>query len=301
MIKRLLVLIPITFIVAALAGLGFYAASTKSAANALLAAPTVPVQANAQADTQPTKSATPAVSRTVTLTRTPTPLASLTPSQTLLPPPTFEPPTLTPLPSALPTATATFTPIGLGSIPGLIGAETYTPVGTPGCVIRKAWKATYTVQFNEALITIAKKFNVTVAEMAQANCLADPNKIYLNQVLHVPGELPPTPPYTCFPVQVLTPINNTYNIPGSGLMEFHWYGPRTPRNLVRIFAPDGTKTEYVVELRQDYQIDLSTLPQAGMYQWWVYPLDASFVQTCPEGGPWNFTKAAKPPATRVGP
>ncbi len=80
-------------------------------------------------------------------------------------------------------------------------------------------------------------------------------------------------------------------------MEFHWYGPRTPRSLIRVFAPDGTKTEYVIDLRQDELIDLTTLPQSGTFSWYVYPLDQNFLQDCPEGGPWTFTKAPKPTAT----
>lgn len=241
-----------------------------------------------------TFTASPAISRTPTLTLTPSPLASFTPSKTLLPPPTFEPPTNTPLPSAIPTATITFTPIGLAQVPGLVGAETNTPISTPGCIVRKDWKLTYTVQFNDALINIAKLYNISTTQLMQGNCLSDANKIYKGQILHAPGAAQPTSSVQCFPIQVLTPINNTVTLAGSGQLTFHWYGPRVPRDLIRVFAPDGTKTEYMVELRQDYSIDLSTLPKAGLYQWYVYPLDNNFVQNCPEGGPWNFTKAPAP-------
>ncbi len=227
-----------------------------------------------------------------------TSLATLTPSRTLLPPPTFEPPTTTPPPSPLPTATGTFTPFALGALPGLISGESPTPLGTPGCTVRKDWKLTYEVKANDALITIANLYNTNPDELVKGNCLSDKNKIYVGQVLHVPGKVAPTvPPFQCIPIQNLTPVNGTLAIAGTGQMVFHWYGPRTPRNLIRVFAPDGTKIEYVVELRQDYTIDLFTIKQAGTYTWYVYPLDANFVQPCPEGGPWTFTKAPAPTST----
>ena len=54
----------------------------------------------------------------------------------------------------------------------------------------------------------------------------------------------------------------------------------------------------VIELRQNDAINLPVnLPAAGTYTWYVYPLDSNFVQDCPEGGPWTFTKALSPTVT----
>ena len=54
----------------------------------------------------------------------------------------------------------------------------------------------------------------------------------------------------------------------------------------------------MVELRQNEAIDLyEHLHPAGTYTWYLYPLDANFVQVCPEGGPWTFTKSDSPTAT----
>lgn len=250
--------------------------------------------------TRTTQTAAPAASSasSATLRATPTALVTLTPSRTLLPPPTFEPPTNTPPPSPLPTASPTFTPFALATVPGLIGGESPTPIGTSACVPRKDWKLTYEVKANDALINIANLYGTTPDEIVKANCLSDKNKIYVGEVLKVPGTAQPNlPAYQCIPIQNLTPFNGTLAVPGSGQLVFHWYGPRVPRNLIRVFAPDGTKIEYVVELRQDYTIDLMTIKASGTYTWWVYPLDANFVQTCPEGGPWTFTKAQAPTAT----
>ena len=54
----------------------------------------------------------------------------------------------------------------------------------------------------------------------------------------------------------------------------------------------------MIELRQNETIDLSDIPDAGTYTWYIYPLDANFVQiACHEGGPWTFTKAQMPTPT----
>ena len=54
----------------------------------------------------------------------------------------------------------------------------------------------------------------------------------------------------------------------------------------------------MIELRQNETIDLSNIPDAGTYTWYVYPLDQNFLQiACHEGGPWTFTKAQMPTPT----
>jgi LysM repeat protein len=227
-----------------------------------------------------------------------TPLPSLTPSRTLLPPPTFEPPTLTPIPSATPTTTPTESIELSVSIPGLHGLETPTPEGTPGCEPRKDWKLTYTVQPNDAVARIAERYGTYVSTLAEANCLADPNVISIGQVLRVPGDAPPPEQtYDCS-WTLLIPQDGTMAIPGSGTLTFNWRGPRAARNLIRVYKPNGSTFEVVVELRQNETIDLSEIPDAGTYSWYVYPLDGNFVQIgCHEGGPWTFTKAQMPTPT----
>lgn len=228
-----------------------------------------------------------------------TPLPSLTPSRTLKPPPTFEPPTQTPIPSRTPSVTPTSLLDLDVSIPGLHGAETPTPSTTPGCKKRDDWKLRYTVQPNDALARIAGHFQTNVAALVAANCLTDANLIRVGQELRVPGDsLPVQPAVECVPFELLTPMNGTLAVEGDGAITFNWRGPRAPRNLIRIHRPDGSLFEDVVELRQNESIDLyENLHAAGTYTWYVYPLDANFVQVCPEGGPWTFAKAESATAT----
>lgn len=228
-----------------------------------------------------------------------TPLATLTPSRTLRPPPTFEPATLTPAPSLTPSITATATIEINVTIPGLRGAESPTPSSTAGCMPRKEWKLTYTVQRDDALVRIAALYDTSVEELMKANCLKDKNVLIIGQVLKVPGTVQPTTPeVACIPFELMTPMHQTLAIPGDGSLTFNWRGPRAPRNLIRIWRPDGSKFEDVLELRQNDTVNLPVnLPAAGTYTWYVYPLDHNFVQVCPEGGPWTFTKAQSPTLT----
>jgi LysM repeat protein len=255
-----------------------------------------------QASLPPAQPADAAETLTPTATETIppyTPLPSLTPSRTLKPPPTFEPPTATVLPSATPTATPT-QPIDLSiSIPGLRGAETPTPSTTPGCKPRDDWKLRYEVQANDALEKIASRYNTSINELVQANCLTDPNVIVIGQQLRVPGDAQPSQPrYECLAWEILTPMDGTQAIQGAGELTINWRGPRTPYNLIRIVKPDNSIFEVVVELRQNEQIDLADLPLGGWHTIYIYPLDENFVQiACLEGGPWRFLKNAKPTDT----
>jgi LysM repeat protein len=247
-----------------------------------------------------------AVALVSTFTQTPsetippyTSLPTLTSSSTLRPPPTLEAPTNTLAPSLTPSATVTATIDLSVSIPGLYGAETATPVSTAGCTPRKDWKLTYTIQRDDALIRIADLYKTTVDDLVEGNCLKDKNVIVIGQVLKVPGKVQPTQPaVVCQAFEVLTPQNGTLAVEGDGSLTFTWRGPRAPRNLIRIFRPDGSKYEVVIELRQNEQVSLPNyLAPAGTYTWYVYPLDSNFVQACPEGGPWTFTKSLSPTLT----
>jgi len=60
------------------------------------------------------------------------------------------------------------------------------------CAPRTDWQ-TYTVARNDNLTAIAQRFNTTVAELTQANCLANPNRLTRGQILYVPPQLTPTP------------------------------------------------------------------------------------------------------------
>jgi LysM repeat protein len=227
-----------------------------------------------------------------------TPQPSQTP--TLLPPPTFEPPTATPTPSLVPSQTPTPTTDISVSIPGLKGAESPTPTTTPGCEPREDWTLTYTVQFDDALSAIADKYGVWVDELAEGNCITDKNLIVVGQVLRVPGESQPyEPAVECVPWEVMTPFDGSVTVPADGMITFNWRGPLAPKNLIRIYLPDGSVYEKLIELRQNETIDLNEhLSLEGTYTWYVFPLGEDFIQIdCLEGGPWTFYKPQSATAT----
>jgi LysM repeat protein len=227
-------------------------------------------------------------------------LLTLTPSRTLRPPPTLEPPTPTVPASLTPSTTPTPTTDIRVSIPGLRGAETATPSSTAGCTPRKEWKLEYEVKRDDALARIADTYNTTVDDLVEGNCLTDRNLIVIGQRLKVPGKAHPAQPeFACEPFEAITPRDGTLDIPGGGSISFVWRGPRVPYNLIRILDSNNNKVhEVVVELRQNESINIGeAVPNSGTYTWYIYPLNGSFVQACPEGGPYRFYKDQAPTAT----
>jgi LysM repeat protein len=230
------------------------------------------------------------------------PLPTLTPSKTLKPPPTFEPPTKTPQPALSVTSTEPPT-LNLDSvdIPDLQGLETPTPTSTPGCKPREDWKLVYKVQPNDAMEKIAKAYGITTWELAEGNCIEDPNILRVDQEILVPGEAhPATPQYVCTEYEVLTPMNGAYAVDRSNQITFNWRGPDSDRYLIRVWMPDGTVWEYVVDRTQNATLDLhSNFPQQGIYKWRVYPLGLDFLQIpCPESPEWWFSKAEVSESTK---
>src|SRR5690606_18881839 len=178
-------------------------------------------EVEAEVTDEPTDAATP----TETIPPS-TPLPTLTPSRTLLPPPTFEPPTVTPLPSATPSPTLSPTFDTSISIPGLRGAETPTPSSTPGCEPREDWQLTYTVREGDSIARIAEQYGTYIRDLAAGNCLSAPDFITVGQVLRVHGEAHPVvPAVECVGYELITPLNGTMAVPGSGQLTFNWRGP----------------------------------------------------------------------------
>jgi LysM repeat protein len=251
---------------------------------------------NIQAQQQATATSSPTPTETFPPS---TPLATPTRSNTLRPPPTFEPPTATPQPSNTPTATATFNLNIVPSIEGIRGLETPTPTTTPGCEPREDWGLRYTIQANDALARIADVYNISVEELAEGNCISDPNVIRAGQELHVPGDAHPSNLDCSY--EVMTPIDYAYDIDPDGQLTFNWRGPRADRWLIRVYRPNGQVWERTIDRRQNETINVRTeLPEAGTYVWYVIPLNMNFQQiACPSGGPWTFTKGAASPTSTV--
>lgn len=97
------------------------------------------------------------------------------------------------------------------------------PVSTaqpPACVPRADWQTTYSVQPRDTLFSIAQRYNLSLAELQSANCIADPNVISVGQVLRVPFVIQatrPTPTPTTSPTPTqgrsIPPTNTETLIP----------------------------------------------------------------------------------------
>ena len=131
-------------------------------------------------------------------------------------------------PTLVPIATQTPTPF-TATPPVLVVTATPLPTGTPaptdipvtiiGCTPNTAWP-TYEVQAGDTLGNIADLTSTTADVLAQANCLPNPELIFVGQELHVPFTPPTvTPPPTSTP----PPQDNILPIFTTDLtVERHW-------------------------------------------------------------------------------
>lgn len=81
------------------------------------------------------------------------------------------------------------------------------PTSVLPCTPRADWTATYIIQRGDTLFSVAQRFNLTLAQLQQANCISDPNRLQVGQTLRVPFQLPTSVPATTAPVGTATPTN----------------------------------------------------------------------------------------------
>lgn len=92
---------------------------------------------------------------------------------------------------------------------GTVPPTQIPPTGVPPTAAPPAQSSTYTVQPGDTLARIAARFNTTVAAIAQANGITNPNLIYVGQRLTIPGagQVPqPQPTQPGQPVPTLPPV-----------------------------------------------------------------------------------------------
>jgi hypothetical protein len=180
--------------------------------------------ASATKTNTPTTLPTKTVTRTATAIETRTNTATLKPTNTATIKPTVTPtitntatPTITPTilpsatftPSKAPTQKLSSTAANTATTPQTITAaatnttppikterptETATAAIIPTlCVPRAGWTP-YIVRPGDTLFSLSRLARITLGEMQQANCISDPNAIYVGQVIVVPpGSAPSTP------------------------------------------------------------------------------------------------------------
>jgi hypothetical protein len=83
--------------------------------------------------------------------------------------------------SISPTLFASITPLGGGG-----GSNpTPPPVGGTPCAVPGTW-VQYTLQNGDSLGDLAQETGVTVQDIVNANCLSDPDTVYVGQVIYLP-------------------------------------------------------------------------------------------------------------------
>ena len=83
-----------------------------------------------------------------------------------------------------PTLTPSITPFG--------GERTSTPSAS-GCPIPAEWIA-YTIQPGDTMFALSRRFSVNVDELAEANCIDDPDNITAGQIVYAPPGSDVSPP-----------------------------------------------------------------------------------------------------------
>ena len=102
---------------------------------------------------------------------------------TVPPTPTARPAqaTVPPANGAAPTLFASITPLpGLG---GGGGVATQAPAGT--CPVPAGW-VQYTVEGGDSIGALAEATGVTIQDIVNGNCLADPDTLFSGQVIYLP-------------------------------------------------------------------------------------------------------------------
>ncbi len=88
--------------------------------------------------------------------------------------------------------------------------------GVTFCNPRLDWTITYTVQSGDTLSRLAQRTSTTVAALANGNCIADPNRLEVGQVLRVPRVPSSTPVPPAVPFVVINAGSNQVTLDNAG-------------------------------------------------------------------------------------
>ncbi len=99
------------------------------------------------------------------------------------------------------------------------------------CTPSYNWGYTYWVQWGDTLNNIAWRSGTTWQALAQANCIPDPNRIYVGQVLYVPQPVAPLYSYPHYPYPHYPPP---------------YYPPGYPTPTPAVIAPTAAPSPVVV-------------------------------------------------------
>jgi LysM repeat protein len=129
-----------------------------------------------------------------------------------------------------------------GSSAGGNSRPTETDPTPPDCQVNTEWTAVYTVVSGDRLSLIADRYQLTTAQLATANCIDNPDRIRVGQVLIVPDGVvtPPAPspiPLNTPDADGFTTYRNTDY--GFSLRYPPGWNRLEPGSYVNLVSPDG--------------------------------------------------------------
>jgi LysM repeat protein len=130
---------------------------------------------------------------------------------------------------------------------------------TEACVLNTEWQARYTIVSGDRVSVIAERYNLTTTQLAAANCLTNPDRISVGQVLIVPDGVVTAAAPSAIPL--ITPdadgfttyVNRDY---GFSLRYPPGWNRVEPGAYINLVSPDGSS---VVEILIG---DTATSPEA---------------------------------------
>jgi LysM repeat protein len=84
----------------------------------------------------------------------------------------------------------TLTPSPSPTVVEILEAEATSNASEGECAVREDWGQSYTVQRGDTVAEIAAAYGLRIDELAEANCLDDPSRLQIGQVLRIAGAAP---------------------------------------------------------------------------------------------------------------
>jgi len=202
-----------------------------------------------------------------------------------LPEPTLVAPTLAPISTANPENPNTPTPFQPATRPPEVVIPTPTPDAPKPIPTQRANEERYVVKSNDTLNIIAKKYNVDVQDLMQANKIIDPNRLNVGQTLVIPV-VTPRPAGSGFKIIPDSElVRSPYSVGFSVNAVVSKYGGYLSKYEEKVDDIQTTGAQIVERISRDYSVNPRILLAVLEYQsgWLTNPDPPDYRRDYPMG------------------